>query len=115
MSLRALLEETVVEAHRCVSEWSDEHPADGTGGRDAERAADTMRSATAQAFAEGRGTWRMLLMERVLEAFALDGPLLRDELVGVAGMAICWADDVERRSRAPTLPAHSVVAMKSSG
>jgi hypothetical protein len=111
MSFRTLLDEVQREAERSASTWAGEHPADGTGGPDAERAADTMRAAVAQAFAEGRGTWRSLLMERVLEAFALEHPHLRDELVAIAGMAIAWARDLDQRATNP----RSLVSMKSSG
>ncbi|WP_214409679.1 hypothetical protein [Sphaerisporangium fuscum] len=74
----------------------DEHP-DGTGPH---RSADADRAKREVADSASRGTltWRHILLEEVLEAFAEDDPdALRAELVQVAAVATKWIQALDRR------------------
>ncbi|MDH2429486.1 hypothetical protein [Sphaerisporangium sp. TRM90804] len=73
-----------------------DHP-DGTGPHAGE-AAELAKGETAAAFADGSLTWRHILIEEVLEAFAEDDPArLRAELVQVAAVATKWIQALDRR------------------
>ncbi|MER6951259.1 hypothetical protein ABT294_45315 [Nonomuraea sp. NPDC000554] len=58
----------------------------------------SLASALAEAAARGELSWRHILHEEVLEAFAEDDPeLLRAELVQVAAVAVKWVQALDRR------------------
>ncbi|GGK73155.1 hypothetical protein Ppa06_31630 [Planomonospora parontospora subsp. parontospora] len=77
--------------------WGIQDIADGTG-PDGAAAADRAKDETAAAFAGGTLTWRHILIEEVLEAFAEDDPeALRTELVQVAAVAAKWIQALDRR------------------
>ncbi|GAA3102587.1 hypothetical protein [Streptosporangium carneum] len=82
--------------------WGIQDIDDGTGpwhAADADRAKEDVGEASR----EGRLTWRHILREEVLEAFAEDGPdALRTELVQVAAVAVKWVQALDRRGG--TLP-----------
>lgn len=80
--------------------WGEQNHADGTG-VSAAWAADAYRERCERAFAEGRGTWRDILLEEVFEALAEEDPApLREELVQVAAVAIAWVEAIDRRTEA---------------
>ncbi|GGO64207.1 NUDIX hydrolase [Nonomuraea cavernae] len=65
-------------------------------------AADQAKRAVAEAVAAGRLTWRHILHEEVLEAFAEDeAARLREELIQVAAVAVKWAQALDRRQTSP--------------
>ncbi|GAA3151598.1 hypothetical protein [Nonomuraea salmonea] len=71
---------------------------DGTGGHDAVAAADEAREETDAAAREGALTWRHILAEEVMEAFAEHDPQrLRGELIQVAAVAVKWVQALDRR------------------
>lgn len=73
-----------------------EHP-DGTG-PERTAAADAAKAEVAEAKRAGRLTWRHILHEEVLEAFAEDDVVrLRAELIQVAAVAVKWAQALDRR------------------
>ncbi|MEV4839866.1 NUDIX domain-containing protein [Nonomuraea sp. NPDC049486] len=93
--LRAVADERVAQDRR----WGvQEGLTDGTGpqhGDEAERA----KRETGEASREGRLTWRHVLVEEVLEAFAEEDPdRLRAELTQVAAVAVKWIQDIDRRA-----------------
>ncbi|MEV7011424.1 hypothetical protein [Streptosporangium sp. NPDC051022] len=82
--------------------WGIQDIGDGTG---PERAADADRAKeeVGTAFREGRLTWRHILLEEVLEAFAEDEPeALRTELIQVAAVAVKWVQALDRRGGTPS-------------
>lgn len=96
-SLARVLGEIGVERAAQDAMWGlQEHP-DGTG---PERAGDADRAKreVAEAAALGTLTWRHILIEEVLEAFAEDDPAaLRAELVQVAAVATKWIQALDQR------------------
>lgn len=88
-----------VRAERLAQDvmWGiQEHP-DGTnaGGT---AAADAAKRELEEAARQGAHTWRHILHEEVLEAFAEEDPdRLRAELVQVAAVAVKWIQAIDRR------------------
>jgi hypothetical protein len=104
--IRRVLGELEHEAVAHLNEWAEEHPQDGTGGTEAEKGALVFREACLRAFAEGRGTWRALVMDRLMFAFAeTQHEALRDALLDAAGMLVAWVVAIEQRDGAqPATP-----------
>lgn len=74
--------------------------SDGTGSVEAALALAAIRIALDRARSDGRVTWRLLLLERVLCAFATrDTAELRAGVVDVGSMAISWVADLDLRQR----------------
>lgn len=116
----AVLVEVRMERARQDAKWGEQNHHDGTGafsirdGRpvpdryvgEVRRArADAAQQACDEAFANGRGTWRLILLEEVHEALAEDDPArLRAELVQVAAVAVKWIEALDRRQAAKEGP-----------
>ncbi|MCT9935107.1 hypothetical protein N5079_33390 [Planotetraspora sp. A-T 1434] len=98
-SLTRVLADVAAERAAQDARWGlQEHP-DGTGPEYAPDA-DLAKRAVADALAEGRLTWRHILHEEVLEAFAEDdASRLREELIQVAAVAVTWVQDMDRRAQ----------------
>ncbi|GIH77758.1 hypothetical protein Plo01_41870 [Planobispora longispora] len=100
-SLARVLAEIGAERAAQDARWGIQDIPDGTGPEgtaDAERA----KEETGAAFADGTLTWRHILIEEVLEAFAEDDPeALRTELIQVAAVAAKWAQALDRRPPRP--------------
>ncbi|GAA4212953.1 hypothetical protein [Microbispora amethystogenes] len=104
-SLDRALSDVAAERAAQDAMWGIQEHADGTGPT-YEREADLAKRAVADAAAEGRLTWRQILYEEVLEAFAEDDTdRLRGELIQVAAVAVKWVQDLDRRARAQEAPA----------
>ncbi|MEV1201604.1 hypothetical protein [Microbispora rosea] len=103
-SLNRVLTDVTAERVAQDAMWGlPEHP-DGTGPAYASEA-DLAKQAVADAAAEGRLTWRHILHEEVLEAFAEDdADRLRTELIQVAAVAVKWVQALDRRAVAPAEP-----------
>ncbi len=103
-SLNRVLTDVAAERAAQDAMWGlQEHP-DGTGPAYASEA-DLAKRAVADSAAEGRLTWRHILHEEVLEAFAEDDPdRLRTELIQVAAVAVKWVQDLDRRATSPGRP-----------
>ena len=101
-SLSRVLADVAAERAAQDATWGfREHP-DGTG---PEYAAEADRAKRAVADAGGGLTWRHILHEEVLEAFAEDDPeRLRAELIQVAAVAVKWAQALDLRARRPAGP-----------
>nr|WP_203950423.1 hypothetical protein [Microbispora rosea] len=103
-SLHHVLSEVAVERAAQDAMWGlQEHP-DGTGPAYASEA-DLAKQAVTRAVAEGRVTWRHILYEEVLEAFAEeDTDRLRAELIQVAAVAVKWIQALDRRAQSSAGP-----------
>ncbi|WP_063765253.1 hypothetical protein [Nonomuraea candida] len=76
---------------------------DGTGGEDATADSDLARQETDEAARSGKLTWRHILAEEVMEAFAESDPgRLRKELIQVAAVAVKWTQALDRRTTTTT-------------
>ncbi|MBE1559367.1 2'-5' RNA ligase family protein [Nonomuraea africana] len=102
-SLSAVLADVAAERVAQDAMWGVQDLADGTG-PERTAAADLARAELEEAARDGAPTWRHVLHEEVMEAFAeADPDLLRAELVQVAAVAVKWAQALGRRGgeRAP--------------
>ncbi|WP_405393376.1 hypothetical protein [Microbispora hainanensis] len=98
-SLHIVLTEVAAERAAQDAMWGlQEHP-DGTGPAYAPEA-DLAKQAVTDAAAGGLLTWRHILYEEVLEAFAEDDAnRLRAELIQVAAVAVKWVQNLDRRAQ----------------
>lgn len=84
--------------------YSQHAPAsypDGVGGADARRVADAFHQELESAKRESRVTWRLILSEQIMAAFAAEDPReLRARLVQVGSLAISWVADLDVRKKA---------------
>ena len=93
---RELIDE---ERGRQDAKWGEQNHIDGTGYPAAARQAEVARKRCQDAFAEGCGTWALILTEEVREAYAESEPeALRAELIQIAAVAVQWAAAIERRA-----------------
>lgn len=84
------------ERQRQETKFPDQHIPNGTGAFKPE--ADRYRALCDRNAAEGRLTWKDILMEETFEAFAEeDDAALRAELVQVAAVAARWIEDIDSR------------------
>lgn len=98
----AVLADIRAERAAQVRQWGVQNHPDGTGPSGA-AAADQAKRDVAEAMREGGLTWRHILHEEVLEAFAEDDPVaLRAELVQVAAVAAEWIRSLDDRAPAKT-------------
>jgi hypothetical protein len=89
-----------VAAERAAQDalWGMQVLPDGTGADGAAAESDRARLETETASRAGTLTWRHVLAEEVLEAFAESDPKrLRAELVQVAAVAVKWIQALDRR------------------
>ncbi|MEU4328690.1 2'-5' RNA ligase family protein [Nonomuraea dietziae] len=99
-SLAAVLADVAAERVAQDAMWGVQELPDGTGPERTAAAAQA-RAELEAAARQGGHTWRHVLHEEVMEAFAEDDPdLLRAELVQVAAVAVKWAQALERRGGA---------------
>ncbi|SDI43397.1 ADP-ribose pyrophosphatase YjhB, NUDIX family [Nonomuraea jiangxiensis] len=77
---------------------------DGTGGAARVADADLARQETDESGRTGTLTWRHILAEEVLEAFAESDPdRLRAELIQAAAVAVKWVQSLDRRPSPPSI------------
>jgi hypothetical protein len=82
--------------------WHEQNHPDGTGNRWFEFERDFYRDLCERMTAEGKITWRHILLEEVYEALAEEDPAhLRSELVQVAAVATAWIEAIDRRRALP--------------
>lgn len=97
-SLARVLGDVAAERAAQDTRWGIQAVPDGTGAVDAVAQADRARRETDEAGRRGELTWRHILREEVLEAFAESDPeRLRTELIQVAAVAVKWAQALDRR------------------
>lgn len=93
-----ILSEVAQECDRQDEKWGEQNHPDGTGGITSVVLANNAKAFTDRAGESGDLTWRDILNEEVLEAFAEDNPVkLRAELIQVAAVATHWAEAIDRR------------------
>ncbi|MET7333044.1 NUDIX domain-containing protein [Nonomuraea sp. NPDC005650] len=98
-SLARVLADVTAERVAQDVRWGMQLLPDGTGHDGTAADCDRARSETEAAAGAGALTWRHVLAEEVLEAFAESDPeRLRAELIQVAAVAVKWAQAVDRRS-----------------
>ncbi|MEU6415286.1 hypothetical protein [Microbispora sp. NPDC046933] len=103
-SLNRVLTDVAAERAAQDAMWGPQEHPDGTGPA-YEPEADLAKRAVTDASAEGRPTWRHILHEEVLEAFAEDdADRLRTEPIQVAAVAVKWVQDLDRRAVSPGGP-----------
>lgn len=94
-AINSVLEERV----RQLDKWGVQSHPDGTGGSWQKVEADKAREICDGAFADGVGSWRLILAEEFHEAVAEDDlTKLREELTHVAAVAVGWIEDIDRRT-----------------
>jgi hypothetical protein len=94
-----VLEEVAEEQVRQVDKFGVQNHPDGTGQPHAAHKPYRARRDCENAFKEGRGTWRHILIEEVAEAEAEKDPVrLREELIQVAAVAVSWIEAIDRRA-----------------
>ncbi|MGV9375856.1 NUDIX hydrolase [Nonomuraea sp. NPDC003707] len=102
-SLARVLADVTAERVAQDVRWGMQLLPDGTGHEGTLAESGRARSETEAAAEAGTLTWRHVLAEEVLEAFAESDPeRLRAELVQVAAVAVKWAQALDRR--APLTP-----------
>jgi hypothetical protein len=101
MTLLSVLAEVHQERSRQDAKWGEQNHPDGTGITPSisRYEADVARSECDTAFAEGRGTYKHILLEEVYEALAeSDKAKLRTELIQVAAVATAWVEKLDREA-----------------
>jgi hypothetical protein len=94
-----VLGDVLTERERQDEEWGEQNHPDGTGGPGTGHVRTAGRRACDVATSLGNLTWRHILHEEVVEAFAERDPeKLRAELVQVAAVAAAWIEAIDRRS-----------------
>ncbi|MEV0628902.1 hypothetical protein [Nonomuraea wenchangensis] len=97
-SLARALGDVVAERAAQDARFGMQELPDGTGGAGAADRSAEARDETDEADRAGTLTWRHILAEEVLEAFAETDPgRLRAELVQVAAVAVKWVQALDRR------------------
>ncbi|MEZ7132008.1 hypothetical protein ACBR40_42295 [Nonomuraea sp. AD125B] len=97
-SLARVLADVTAERAAQDARFGLQQLPDGTGGADAAARAAAACDETDAADRAGTLTWRHILAEEVLEAFAETDPdRLRAELVQVAAVAVKWMQALDRR------------------
>ncbi len=101
MATLNVLNEVCAERDRQDAKWGEQNHPDGTGIIPfiTRCEADIAREECEAAFAEGRGTYKHILVEEVYEAFAeSDKAKLRTELIQVAAVAVAWVEKLDREA-----------------
>lgn len=98
--MNGVYEEILDERVSQEAKWGEQNHPNGTGGYDASKQASRARDICNDAFARGNGTWCLILMEEVYEAWAESDPQkLRAELIQVAAVAVAWVEAIDRAER----------------
>lgn len=94
-----VLDEVGAERLRQDEKWGEQNHPDGTGNGTFSMLADAVRDWCQKAFAQGKGTWAHVLLEKVAEALAEEeAPNLRAELVQVSAVGAAWIEAIDRRT-----------------
>ncbi|GAA3203018.1 NUDIX hydrolase [Nonomuraea helvata] len=97
-SLARVLADVTAERAAQDARWGMQILPDGTGDEGTVAESDQARRETEAAAAGGVLTWRHILTEEVMEAFAETDPeRLRAELIQVAAVAVKWTQALDRR------------------
>ncbi|SEG97088.1 hypothetical protein SAMN05444920_110209 [Nonomuraea solani] len=97
-SLARVLADVTAERAAQDAMWGMQVLPDGTGSAGTVTESDRARLETETAARDGALTWRHILAEEVMEAFAESDPdRLRAELIQVAAVAVKWTQSLDRR------------------
>lgn len=92
-----VMQDIAQERTRQDKKWGEQNHANGTG-RDYKALSVLARMECEVAFKHGKGTWRHILYEEVMEAFAEADPAkLRAELIQVLAVGKAWVECLERQ------------------
>lgn len=95
---QSMLDRVLIERNRQDKKFGPQQHPDGTGQPGDVEACDLVRRQCNHAFAEGLGTWRVILHEEYAEAMAETDPTkLQKELLELAAVAVNWAGEIECR------------------
>ncbi|MGN9842063.1 NUDIX hydrolase [Nonomuraea sp. H19] len=109
-SLAKVLADVAAERAAQDARWGMQVLPDGTGGDGTAADSDLARHETDTVARSGALTWRHILAEEVLEAFAeTDRDRLRAELIQVAAVAVKWAQALDRRPDPASVPDPALV------
>lgn len=98
-NFRDIAAEVLNENRRQEILWGEQNHPNGTGERSDEIKANNAKQWCEAARRKGMLTWKYILYEEVMEAFAESSPSeLRKELVQVAAVALSWIDNIDRES-----------------
>jgi hypothetical protein len=98
-STEAVCVEVWDERLRQDQRWGEQNHPDGTRLLNDMRAADKAKEYNDAQVANGTLTFRDILWEEVLEAFAESDPeRLREELIQCAAVCVAWVEAIDRRS-----------------
>jgi len=97
-SIRNVLVDVYAERAKQDDRWGEQNHPDGTNLTEDEWRANRVKALNDFYVDSGTLTWRDILLEEVYEAFAeSDLDRLREELVQVAAVAVCWVESIDRR------------------
>lgn len=111
-----VLAEVAEERRHQDAKWGEQNHPDGTGTKlDAATRELTRENCDAEHRA-GRGAWRHILSEEVMEAYAESDPAkLRAELIQVAAVAVGWIEAIDRRAHPPAALADALTRAGDDG
>ena len=93
-----VVQEVQNEVNRQFELWGEQNHPDGTGREEQRQTADTFKSLMKTWAQDDSLTFRDILFEEVLEAYAeTDDGALRTELIQVAAVAVTWIQAIDRR------------------
>lgn len=106
MTTLSVLKEINDERRKQDEKWGQQNHPDGTGPADersmgiAEAMRDSMRDLTDARAKDGSLTWRDILNEEILEAYAEapNSTALRKELIQSAAVIVAWIEAIDRRN-----------------
>lgn len=99
---REIAEDVLSENRRQVKLWGVQNHPSGTGERSDGIKANNAKQWCEAARRKGLLTWKYILYEEVMEAFAEADPAkLREKLIQVAAVATAWVDSIDRAAPAP--------------
>ena len=106
-AMATVLDQVANERYCQHAKFKQQNWPDGTGtlldlniarARTPLSASDAAKDVTNQAFADGKLTWKDILVEELFEALdETDLERLRAEVIQVAGVAVAWVEAIDRR------------------
>lgn len=95
-----VLSEILFERIKQEQEWGEQNHPDGTGNYIWTFNATQAKLRNEDLKSVGELSFLEILYEEVMEAFAETDPKkLRDELIQVAAVAVCWIESIDRRDK----------------
>lgn len=96
--IRNVLVDVYTERVQQDARWGEQNHPDGTNLTEDDWRANRVKQLNDYHVSNNDLTWRDILLEEVYEAFAESDPdRLREELIQVAAVAVCWVEAIDRR------------------